>query len=561
MAKHIFFSIVFFQLAAFTSSTEAQTYIYNNDTSICIGQSVKLKAFYGGSGSFSVQGMDSIDDVYSVAVPIGFSFTFYGNTYTQCVLSANAYITFDISNASTPGSTPNYSPWPISAAIPSPTNPLNAIFGAWHDIDPGVPPYGFRGYATIGFAPNRKFIYAFCDVPLFSCNDSTYSGQIVLYEGSNDIEVHLIHKSNCTTWNGGAAILGVQDATGTVASCPPGFNFPTQWTATNTSFRFSWNATTSNYNYNLIPFSLVPITIGIEWKENGVAIGNGDSITVTPNVSSVYTVEEMATPNCSNGNSLKDTVTIQVFPSIIVGFSSSDTVLCTGNQVLFKDTSKPYPVDWKWTFSNGNNFIHQNGVNYTFSTAGLYTIKLTARDSLCGTDSIQRNITVYNSPTMNLPADVIYCPQNIPGIDITPTTNGTHYLWSTGDTTAMLHVNPSLPTYFSLVVNNGQCSSAPDTILITPKCDILVANVFSPNGDGKNERFRLLGGDVNSYTMKIFNRWGQEVYDYTGKDVATGWDGKIKSTPAETGVYVYILDVTLLNGEKKFMKGEVTLVR
>ena len=67
------------------------------------------------------------DDTYSAAVPIGFSFDFYGNTYTDCLISSNGYITFDLTNAGL------YSSWVTAAipgGVPGATGPaVNAIFG------------------------------------------------------------------------------------------------------------------------------------------------------------------------------------------------------------------------------------------------------------------------------------------------------------------------------------------------------------------------------------------------------------------------------------------------
>ncbi|GIK70260.1 MAG: hypothetical protein BroJett020_15550 [Bacteroidota bacterium] len=83
---------------------------------------------------------------------------------------------------------------------------------------------------------------------------------------------------------------------------------------------------------------------------------------------------------------------------------------------------------------------------------------------------------------------------------------------------------------------------------------------FSPNGDGQNDVFSVLGAKyVQSIELRIYNRWGQEVFYTNQKE--TGWDGTFKGQPAPTGVYAYTLVATLPNGEVITKKGNVTLKR
>ena len=122
--------------------------------------------------------------------------------YNQFVISANGYITFNLGVAN------QYAPWPIGAAIPNPgAEPENAIMAPWHDIDPGVA--GNIVYGTLGIAPNRIFYVIFCEIPMFSCNDLIANQQIMLFEGSNKIEMHIKDKPLCTVWNAGTAIQGL----------------------------------------------------------------------------------------------------------------------------------------------------------------------------------------------------------------------------------------------------------------------------------------------------------------------------------------------------------------
>jgi hypothetical protein len=114
-------------------------FITTVDTVLCSSQDITLTA----SGANISPSFINTDDIHSEIIPMGFDFDFYGNTYNECVISANGYITFDLTQEGV------FSPWTIGNAIPNPNNvPENAIMAPWHDIDPSVG--GAIVYGTYG---------------------------------------------------------------------------------------------------------------------------------------------------------------------------------------------------------------------------------------------------------------------------------------------------------------------------------------------------------------------------------------------------------------------------
>jgi gliding motility-associated-like protein len=89
--------------------------------------------------------------------------------------------------------------------------------------------------------------------------------------------------------------------------------------------------------------------------------------------------------------------------------------------------------------------------------------------------------------------------------------------------------------------------------------DIFVANVFTPNGDGKNDVFYVRSNYIKTIEMRIFNQYGRQVELIT--DPKKGWDGKYKGTPQPVGVYMYTLKITMTDGRNIQQKGNVTLLR
>lgn len=111
------------------------------------------------------------------------------------------------------------------------------------------------------------------------------------------------------------------------------------------------------------------------------------------------------------------------------------------------------------------------------------------------------------------------------------------------------------------VTDNNQCT---DTYCKELEIYFLgvvdVPNAFSPNGDGMNDILYVRGYGVESMEFKVFNRWGELVYE--SYDINNGWDGTYKSKAQEMEVYVYTLQARFLDGtETGIRKGNVTLLR
>lgn len=92
-------------------------------------------------------------------------------------------------------------------------------------------------------------------------------------------------------------------------------------------------------------------------------------------------------------------------------------------------------------------------------------------------------------------------------------------------------------------------------------------NIFSPNEDGLNDLFYLqTNTEAITFipTFKIFDRWGNIMFDSSGNtlsDDSLKWDGRVNGAPAMEGVYTYIMQIMLINGNELTITGNVTLVR
>src|SRR5690606_15043466 len=109
---------------------------------------------------------------------------------------------------------------------------------------------------------------------------------------------------------------------------------------------------------------------------------------------------------------------------------------------------------------------------------------------------------------------------------------------------------------------NGTCTIY-DTIRVTAIEEerIIFPTAFTPDGDGLNDFFKpSIGGQVSSYEMKIFNRWGELIFHT--ENTASGWDGYYKGKLQPTGTFAwYCRYRTFPDNLEKIKSGSVTLLR
>ncbi|MBN8702707.1 MAG: gliding motility-associated C-terminal domain-containing protein [Bacteroidetes bacterium] len=317
-----------------------------------------------------------IDDTYGPVVNIGFCFSFFGNTYTQCLITSNGTISFNLAE------TGNYHSWSISQSVPSTSSSmsdaLNSILGPYHDMDPSLG--GTITYTVIGTSPCRKFIATWNSIPMFGsgCTSTPDAKQqVVLHEGTNIIDMFIWNKSACTSWNSGYAIQGIQNSLGTKAFVVPGRNYPTVWSAANDGQRFapkgtpaamkSWLNSDSLSNTNIDSVLYCNLTQDINVTANVKFTGIG----CTPIL-------------------LTQTLTLN---SAIVPKIDFDYSILENNEVAFTDLSSNLN-GLAWYFGTGDSLFTVPGANpnYTYPDPGTYYATLVGCNNTFGCCSITKEI-------------------------------------------------------------------------------------------------------------------------------------------------------------------------
>lgn len=176
-------------------------------------------------------------DSYTSGLPIGFTFNFYGNDYTQFYLSNNGWLSF-----SSPGS----SGCCEGQQLPNASMPNNLIAFAWEDLEPYYG--GTVRYQTLGNAPFRKLVVEFANVPHYYLGDEV-TVQVILYETTNVIEIHTTSMPGNPAGFWAPHTMGIENADGSQAVVVPGRNANNSWTAALDAWRF----TPISYVYSWTP--------------------------------------------------------------------------------------------------------------------------------------------------------------------------------------------------------------------------------------------------------------------------------------------------------------------
>lgn len=106
--------------------------------------------------------------------------------------------------------------------------------------------------------------------------------------------------------------------------------------------------------------------------------------------------------------------------------------------------------------------------------------------------------------------------------------------------------------------NSGIWSMSNETV-VTPTMTLYVPNTFTPNGDGLNDTFGVYGQSVREFSMQVFDRWGEKVFE--SADPNQTWDGTYHGQMSPQGTYVYKIYAQGPDGRKSAKNGVVNLIQ
>jgi gliding motility-associated-like protein len=223
----------------------------------------------------------------------------------------------------------------------------------------------------------------------------------------------------------------------------------------------------------------------------------------------------------------------------------NDTTLCE-NEALILDAT-----------SVGATYLWQDGSTdsiYQPTATGTYWVEVNVN----GCRSIDTIHVLYElPPTVDIGNDTTLCEGEV--LILNASSPGLSYLWQDNSTDSTFVASQA--GNYNVMVSNT-CGTDSDELSIEfldCGCPFYVPNSFTPNGDFVNDEFSsVFNCDFSEFNMRIFNRWGQLIFETNSPNQS--WDGKYKGTLSPIGVYVYQVNYTFEN-EFKTKYGTVSLVR
>lgn len=294
-----------------------------------------------------------------------------------------------------------------------------------------------------------------------------------------------------------------------------------------------------------------------------------------------YTVKLVITSDFGCMDSLSKTIIVN--PNPAVNFMATDTNGCHPLCISFQDLTAGNNSQWLWVLGDGSTVNNSQSFEHCFTNdtaAGgsifnpvYYSPNLTVTsDSGCVSTLTKNNyITVYPEPIASFTPNPEISLYTDAVITLTNNSIGaTTWKWDFGDMQTDVANTPT-PHFYSdtgsyviqlIVSNQYLCADTiRKTIMIEPDFVFHIPNAFTPDGDGLNETFSGTGTFITTYNMKIFDRWGNLIYQTD--DIAKAWDGKANNGKelAQMDTYVYSIEITDVKNRQHQYKGTVSLIR
>lgn len=236
------------------------------------------------------------------------------------------------------------------------------------------------------------------------------------------------------------------------------------------------------------------------------------------------------------------TISPQVSVSILEGDS---TTICDSTTTTLKATGA---TNYTWSTGATTDTISIN-------TVGEYFVETKNGNCPSGYDTI--NVLNSALPSVKIIGDSLICTDE--SLLLTASGDGNFY-WSNGDfgeTTNILTEGQII-----LTATNNCNLSVSDTLNIKEhdcSTTIFIPNSFTPNNDNLNNTFKAYGNNIDTFNGKIYNRWGELVFEWN--DINIGWDGTYKNKELPQGIYIYSIQIKYINDVNDNILGRVSLLR
>ncbi|WP_051312760.1 gliding motility-associated C-terminal domain-containing protein [Sporocytophaga myxococcoides] len=317
-------------------------------------------------------------------------------------------------------------------------------------------------------------------------------------------------------------------------------------TETGTGFRYGYF---SDYGFLelgadkiMCPGTLISLDGGygnsqFNWTFNNNPLSDKQRIVIAD--SGTYKVEVTKGLDCK----MKDSIDIKFFPEITSLILPEDTSYCLNSKITVSTLN---------TFSSYTWQDNSTGDTLSVPSPGIYWVEVTNEFGCKKIDSI--NVSGLTIPEVKIfpPIDELnFCKQD--SITLSASNAFANYFWNTGDTlSTIITTHNEEDKYWLHVTGYNGCRNA-DTLILD--CSPYIQNppnLITPNGDDKNEYFKIGDLKKGKWDLEIYNRWGSRVY------YKKGYFNEFNGDNLEDGIYYYFLRQV---ENKRMLKGWLEIIR
>lgn len=280
---------------------------------------------------------------------------------------------------------------------------------------------------------------------------------------------------------------------------------------------------------------------------------------------------QTATLIAGSTNGCFDTTQLTFFvnPNPVVNFSNNFACENEATDFIDQTVLPSGSIDsWAWDFNTGAGNSTIQNPSFGFGNSGSYPVILTVTSDSGCVGSLIQNVDVLNGP------NAAFSVQPVPALALTPVyfTDESNdpsivtWYWDFGDGIGGFNQNEQHTYtnggYYDVILTVTDTAGCEDTarqqvqIVLEPA----LPTAFTPNGDGENDFFLIRGGPFDAVDFKIFNNWGQMIYQTSDINHA-GWDGTFEGQDVPIGVYTWTYTVVMPGGNEFIEEGDVTLMR
>jgi len=278
----------------------------------------------------------------------------------------------------------------------------------------------------------------------------------------------------------------------------------------------------------------------------------GPVVTVSPTVDMYYYADFVNACGIET-----DSVFLELVVASIHAFN--DTIICPGQSANLWATGG---VSYLWSPPAGLSSTTSSLISASPSTSTMYYLTGTDEHGCVSSDSVF--VDLFPQPFIQTNPDVYaFIGDNIQ-LSAISTTSG-QFVWSPVEFLSCVAcvnpiANPDMNyTYTVSYVDQNGCSAS-DNVSIFYDPVIYVPNTFTPGGNADiNNFFKAEGGNIQTFEMLIFDRWGELIYTIT--DLNDSWDGTYDGHDCQDGTYIWRVTITDFNDIQHEYTGHVNLLR